>query len=153
VAAAVAHTVTGGVRLGDGRVLTRTQAEEYLALLEEQHRRREARRLQTERDTILARCRTLHGFIEEFWYVLEPTAPFVTGWAIRAMCDHLEAVHYGHIQNLLINVPPGMMKSLLVSVFFQAWEWGPMGRPDLRYLATSTPRPTSTATRTRSASW
>jgi hypothetical protein len=30
-----------------------------------------------------------------------------------------------------------MMKSLLVSVFFQAWEWGPMGRPDLRYLATS----------------
>jgi len=53
------------------------------------------------------------------------------------MCDHLEAVHRGDIRNLLITVPPGTMKSLLVSVFFQCWEWGPMGRPDLRYLATS----------------
>jgi predicted phage terminase large subunit-like protein len=117
--------------------LTRREKEELLALLEEQHRRREARRLEHERETILANCATLHGFIEEFWYVLEPTAPFVTGWAIKAMCDHLEAVHRGDIQNLLITVPPGMMKSLLVSVFFQAWEWGPKGRPDLRYLASS----------------
>jgi hypothetical protein len=82
-------------------------------------------------------CATLHGFIEEFWYVLEPVAKFRTGWALQAMCAHLEAVHDGRIQNLLITVPPGMMKSLLVSVFFQAWEWGPKDRPDLRYLATS----------------
>lgn len=117
--------------------LKREDKEELLALLEERNRRRERARVQTDRAAILEKCKTLHGFIEEFWYVLEPTAPFVTGWAIRAMCDHLEAVHHGWIQNLLINVPPGMMKSLLVSVFFQAWEWGPMGRPDLRYLSTS----------------
>ncbi len=36
---------------------------------------------------------------------------------------HLEAVSRGEIQYLLINVPPGMMKSLLVSVFWPAWEW------------------------------
>jgi predicted phage terminase large subunit-like protein len=29
------------------------------------------------------------------------------------------------------------MKSLLVSVFWQAWEWGPMGRRSLRYLTTA----------------
>lgn len=137
MAAVVAPSVTGGVRLPGGRTLSRAEAEEYLALLEEQHRRLEDRRLNTERAAILAKCQTLHGFIEEFWYVLEPSAPFVTGWALKAMCDHLEAVHRGDIQNLLITVPPGMMKSLLVSVFFQAWEWGPRGRPDLRYLATS----------------
>jgi predicted phage terminase large subunit-like protein len=125
------------VRLANGRQLPRDRAEAYLELLREQHRRREAKRLETEREAILAKCATLHGFIEEFWYVLEPAVPFVTGWAIRAMCDHLEAVHNGWIQNLLITVPPGTMKSLLVSVFFQAWEWGPKGRPDLRYLATS----------------
>ncbi len=117
--------------------LSRAEKEEYLALLHEKHRRAQAKRLATNRAEIVERCATLHGFIEEFWYVLEPTAPYVTGWPIRAMCDHLEAVHRGDIQNLLITVPPGMMKSLLVSVFFQAWEWGPKGRPDLRYLASS----------------
>ena len=29
------------------------------------------------------------------------------------------------------------MKSLLVSVFWPAWEWGPQGRASLRYLASS----------------
>jgi len=125
-------------------VLSEAEEIELLALLEDEenaaiadHEAREAERLQTERAAIIAKCQGLHGFIEEFWYVLEPTMPFVSGWAIRAMCDHLEAVHRGDIRNLLITVPPGTMKSLLVSVFFQCWEWGPMGRPDLRYLATS----------------
>jgi hypothetical protein len=40
---------------------------------------------------------------------------------------HLEAVTFGDINRLLINVPPGFMKSLLVNVFWPAWEWGPMG--------------------------
>jgi hypothetical protein len=38
---------------------------------------------------------------------------------------------------LLINVPPGFMKSLLVNVFWPAWEWGPMNMPCLRHLAFS----------------
>ncbi len=59
------------------------------------------------------------------------------GWALKAMCDHLEAVTRGDIQYLLINVPPGMMKSLLVSVFWPAWEWGPMGLSHMRYLTSS----------------
>jgi len=47
----------------------------------------------------------------------------VCGWAVEAIALHLEAVSDGRIQYLLINVPPGMMKSLLVSVFWPAWEW------------------------------
>jgi len=39
-----------------------------------------------------------------------------------------------------MTVPPGMMKSLLM-VFWTAWEWGPVGRPDLRTLATSYSQP------------
>ena len=39
------------------------------------------------------------------------------GMALDAMCEHLEAVHSGQIKRLLMNVPPGMMKSLLTGVF------------------------------------
>jgi predicted phage terminase large subunit-like protein len=123
-------------RLPNGREVSREGAEQYIELRREQHRRREVRRLETEREAILANCKTLHGFIQEFWYVLEPARVFKSGWAIQAMCDHLEAVTRGDILRLLITVPPGMMKSLLL-VFWTAWEWGPRGLPHLQVLATS----------------
>jgi len=94
------------------------------------------KRLTEHQGEIRARCDTLHGFIEKHWSVLEPKRPFKSGWALRAMCRHLEAVTYGQIQFLLITIPPGMMKSLVL-VFWTAWEWGPKGRPDLQTLATS----------------
>ena len=53
----------------------------------------------------------------------------------------LELVTAGRLQYLLITIPPGMAKSLLVSVFWPAWEWGPKGRADLRFLSTSYSRP------------
>lgn len=119
---------------------TRADKEELLALLEEKHRRVEAQRLAQDRAGIIKNCSTLHGFIEEFWYVLEPARAFTTGWAIRALCAHLEAVTAGDILRLLITVPPGMMKSLIL-VFWSAWEWGPKGLPHLQNLATSFSQP------------
>ncbi len=53
------------------------------------------------------------------------------------MCDHLEAVSRGDIDRLLINIPPGTMKSLTTNVFFPAWEWGPRKMPSTRYVCTS----------------
>ena len=53
------------------------------------------------------------------------------------MCEHLEAVTYGDILHLLINVPPGMMKSLLVNVFWPAWEWGPKALGHHRFIGAS----------------
>ena len=52
------------------------------------------------------------------------------------MCGHLEAVTDGRIKRLLMTVPPGMMKSLML-VFWTAWEWGPKGMPHLQVLTTS----------------
>lgn len=69
--------------------------------------------------------------------MLEPEAKYVHGWHIDAICEHLEAVTAGEINRLLINVPPGAMKSLLTSVLWQAWEWGPRNLASLRYLTTS----------------
>lgn len=67
--------------------------------------------------------------------MLQPATPYIHGWHIDAICDHLEAISDGRINRLLINVPPGTMKSLLVSVFWPAWEW--TERPSLSYLTTS----------------
>lgn len=57
------------------------------------------------------------------WHLAEPGRPFASNWHIGAISDHLEAVHRGEIKRLVINIPPGCMKSLTCSVFWPAWEW------------------------------
>jgi predicted phage terminase large subunit-like protein len=65
----------------------------------------------------------LKRFVVEGWKVLEPGTEFRDGWHIDAICQHLEAVAAGDLRHLLINIPPGHMKSLIVSVFWPAWMW------------------------------
>lgn len=81
--------------------------------------------------------RSLVHFIERAWAVLEPSQPYVYGWHISAICQHLEAITAGQITRLMINVPPGMMKSMSTAVFWPAWEWGPKGLPGLRFIGAS----------------
>ena len=81
--------------------------------------------------------RSLADFAKRAWRVLEPATPLKWGWALDAICAHLEAVTDGRIPRLLMNVPPGMMKSLLTGVIWPAWEWGPRGMPEMRFLGTS----------------
>ncbi len=80
---------------------------------------------------------SLTHFIKEAWHVVEPSNPYVDGWHIKAVAMHLHAIEDGDINRLLINIPPGMMKSLLTSVFFPAWIWGPRGKPATRFLCTA----------------
>src|SRR4029450_2985808 len=81
--------------------------------------------------------RSLREFVRQAWPIIEPSTPFVGGWAIDAIIEHRGAVTAGQIRNLLINVPPRHMKSLLVSVFWPAWEW--IRFPELRWLYRSHP--------------
>lgn len=74
-------------------------------------------------------------FVKRAWHVLEPETELKWGWAMSAICQHLEAVNDGRIRRLLINCPPGVMKSLLVSVFFPCWEW--IKNPHLKYISTA----------------
>lgn len=67
--------------------------------------------------------RSLAAFSKEAWPLLEPGRPYKHNWHIDAICDHLEAVADRQIRNLIINVPPRSMKSLLVCVFFPVWRW------------------------------
>ena len=79
--------------------------------------------------------RNLRDFVRSAWPVVEPSTPFVEGWHIDAITDHLQAITTGDIRNLLINVPPRHMKSLLVSVFWPCWEW--IRCPQRRWLFSS----------------
>jgi len=79
--------------------------------------------------------RSLRDYVEEAWSVVEPGTPFSPGWHIDAICDHLEAVSGGDVQDLIINVPPRFMKSMLVSVFWPTWVW--ISKPETRWLTAS----------------
>jgi hypothetical protein len=97
----------------------------------------------SERELARERCKTLAGFIREFFPLLHPGQPYVHSWNIDFLCAHLEAITFGNFlalglsNRLLANVPPGTMKSLLVNVFWPAREWGPCGLSWLQYVATS----------------
>lgn len=79
----------------------------------------------------------LIDFIRMFWDIVEPGRRFVDGWHVEAICEHLEAVTYGEINRLLMNVPPGSTKSLTTNVFWPAWEWGPRGLASMQYVCAS----------------
>jgi predicted phage terminase large subunit-like protein len=86
-------------------------------------------------------AKSLATFVRLAWHVVEPAEPYVHGWHIDFICHHLEAITSelrlddGSIYNrLLINVPPGMSKSLLLNVFWPAWEWGPKRKPNMSYV-------------------
>ena len=79
----------------------------------------------------------LYTFVRQAFPIVEPQTPFVDGRHLRVICDHLEALAFGVIAKLLINIPPRFMKSLLVSVFFPAWVWGPFGDPGARFIYAS----------------
>lgn len=82
-------------------------------------------------------ARSLAAFAKRAWHILEPATDLKWGWAVDSICEHLEAVTRGDIRRLLINVPPGTMKSLLTSVIWPAWEWGPRGMPEKRFIGTA----------------
>lgn len=87
-----------------------------------------------ELDRQLVKKGGLYKFMELGWSQIESEA-FVAGWHVEEVCIHLEAVSRGEIRRLIINVPPGMSKSLSVSVFWQVWDW--IENPDRKFMFAS----------------
>lgn len=65
---------------------------------------------------------SLIEFYKAAWETIDP-APYVDGWHLHAIAEHLEAVSKGHIRKLLITVPPRHSKTLMCSVVWPAWLW------------------------------
>lgn len=74
-------------------------------------------------------------FVEKAWPIIEGNAPFIYGWHVQAITEHLEALFYLDINRLIINLPPRLGKSNLCSVLFPAWCW--ITQPHSRFLYSS----------------
>jgi predicted phage terminase large subunit-like protein len=86
---------------------------------------------------------SLTEFMKASWHIIEPGKPYIHNWHADFIAAHLEAITDGikisdkPYNRLLINIPPGMSKSLMTSVFWPAWEWGPKQMPYLRSICAS----------------
>ena len=78
---------------------------------------------------------SLYEFVRQSWHVVEPGVPFIGGWHIEQICEHLEACSGGDLRKLLINIPPRHSKSTIVSVMWPMWEW--LTDPAQKFLCAS----------------
>lgn len=62
-------------------------------------------------------------FVKQYLKVVEPETEFEWNWHMDTLCHYCERVYYGDYQNLDINIPPRMLKSLIVTVLFPCWVW------------------------------
>lgn len=98
--------------------------------------------------------RSLWDFLRYGWHVIEPGCALEEHWHLKAICDHVQYVLEGWLarrkqwyedgfdaevaersRNLLVNAPPGVIKSRIVSVYAHAWMW--LHAPDWRVTALS----------------
>jgi predicted phage terminase large subunit-like protein len=91
--------------------------------------------LELEIDRALVNKGGLKKFIELAWHLIEPGKTFLSGWHIDVICEHLEAVTKGDLTRLVINIPPGCMKSLTACVFWPAWVWSI--KPETKWIFAS----------------
>jgi predicted phage terminase large subunit-like protein len=90
-------------------------------------------------DSLVEECErlenSLHDFLVAAWPMVEGSNPFLDGWHIEAVCEHLEAAFWGQIKKLLINIPPRTSKTTIISIMFPAWVWAQ--RPSTKFLYSS----------------
>ena len=67
---------------------------------------------------------SLAGFVRRAWpYIRDPNT-FSNNWHISLLSQEYEDIYYGVNDRLIVNQPPGTMKSALLNIFFPAWVWG-----------------------------
>ena len=78
---------------------------------------------------------SLHEFSIRAWPQIEGSKPFIDGWHLGAICEHLEAVTSGQIKKLLINISPRTGKTNFISVMWPAWVF--INHPSMGFLFSS----------------
>lgn len=69
--------------------------------------------------------RSLYEFLLQAWPSIEPGTPLVLNWHIKTLCSEIQALaeRKSKKRNLCLNIPPGSMKSTILSVCLPAWMW------------------------------
>jgi len=65
---------------------------------------------------------SLYHFCAFFWVDIEGNT-YQHNWVHKVLCRNLEAVFFGVMDDLVINIPPGFGKSYICNIFFPAWIW------------------------------
>lgn len=65
---------------------------------------------------------SLYVFLKSAWHVWD-SEPWIDGWCIDAIAEHLQAVIDGQIKRLCINIPPRCTKTATCSIALPAWTW------------------------------
>ena len=72
--------------------------------------------------------RSLYEFLKAAWSSFD-SSPFVGGWHLEAIAEHLEAVTAGQIRKLLVNVRPRAGKTGILSIAWPCWVWAKRSIP------------------------
>jgi predicted phage terminase large subunit-like protein len=78
---------------------------------------------------------SLATFVARACREIEPSRLFVPSPHIDIVADHLERLHGGDLQRLIVNLPPRHLKSIVTSVCFVAWVLG--HNPGFRFVLVS----------------
>ncbi|WP_152569512.1 MULTISPECIES: hypothetical protein [Sphingomonas] len=78
--------------------------------------------------------RSFKLFVRDAWEHVAGD-PYIHGWHVDVICDHLQALSEDRIEKLLVNMPPGFAKSTILSVLWPAWVW--TWQPTHRFLSAS----------------
>lgn len=89
-----------------------------------------------ENEAINALCRkSFEAFADRAFRVVQPATPYEYNWHIGCIAEHIQAMIDGEISRLIINLPPRMLKSYLISVALPAWILG--NNPSDKFIVTS----------------
>ena len=81
-------------------------------------------------------CRQKYSaFAIKSFDVLHPSTPLEFNWHIECIAEHLQAVWENDIRNIIINIPPRMLKTYMASVSFPAWGFNQ--DPSTKFMLTS----------------
>lgn len=85
---------------------------------------------------------SLATFVQAAWHIIEPNTDLLWAPHLDAMCDELEAISEALVSpkppdvppREVFNIPPRYMKSIIVTIMWPAWEWGPFNCPWSRWI-------------------
>jgi predicted phage terminase large subunit-like protein len=66
---------------------------------------------------------SLIGFTRRAWPHIRDANEFYPNWHLDLLAAEYEDIFFGVNDRLIVNQPPGTMKSYLLNVFFPAWVW------------------------------
>jgi len=85
--------------------------------------------------------RSYYDFFIWAWDIIEPATPLVDNWHIKYLCDLLQieveriAAKKPKTKDLIINIPPRSLKSMIITITLNAWAW--LRYPQLKFISAS----------------